>query len=36
MDHVEPEITIKEIEMFHLDNKIDQVILERVKADNEL
>jgi hypothetical protein len=36
MDHVEPEITIKEVEMFHLDNKIDQVILERVKADNEL
>jgi hypothetical protein len=36
MDYVEPEITIKEIEMFHLDHKIDQVINERVKADNEL
>jgi hypothetical protein len=36
MDHVELEEQIKDAEMFHLDNKIDQVINERVKADNEL
>ena len=36
MDHVELEEQIKDAEMFHLDNKINQVIEERVKADNEL
>jgi hypothetical protein len=36
MDHVELEEQIKDAEMFHLDNKIDTIILERVKADNEL
>jgi len=36
MDHVELEEQIKDAEMFHLDNKINQVIGERVKADNEL
>ena len=36
MDHVELEEQIKDAEMFHLDNKINQVIEERVKANNEL
>ena len=36
MDHVELEEQIKDAEMFHLDNKIDTIILERVKANNEL
>ena len=36
MDHVELEEQIKDAEMFHLDNKIDTSILERVKANNEL
>jgi hypothetical protein len=33
MDHVELEEQIKDAEMFHLDNKIDTIILERVNAD---
>jgi hypothetical protein len=33
MDHVELEEQIKDAEMFHLDNKINQVISERVNAD---
>ena len=36
MDNVELEEQIKDAEMFHLDNKINQVIEERVKANNEL
>ena len=36
MDHVELEEQIKDAEMFHLDNKINQVIEERVKTNNEL
>ena len=33
MDHVELEEQIKDAEMFHLDNKINQVVSERVNAD---
>ena len=36
MEHVELEESIKDTEMFHLDNKIDQVINKRIKANNEL
>jgi hypothetical protein len=36
MDYVELEEQIKDAEMFHLDNKINEVISERVKANNEL
>jgi hypothetical protein len=33
MDHVELEEQIKDAEIFHLDNKINQVVSERVNAD---
>jgi len=36
MEYVELEESIKDTEMFHLDNKIAEVINKRIKANNEL